>query len=86
MEQKQVKKPFPGQKKGLIRVLIKKGQLEESVQLRIDLFVDEPESKKVKTPITVQNQELKGVSFKKGQHVEADQLSFNLFEDEPESN
>jgi hypothetical protein len=45
MEQKQDKPLFPGQKKGLIRIFIKNGQQEESVQLRFNLFDDEPESK-----------------------------------------
>lgn len=38
------KDSFPGQKKGLIRVLIKRGQQEESVQLEFNLFGEEDES------------------------------------------
>ena len=43
MEQKQDKILFPGQKKGLIRVFIKRGAQEEnSAQLNFYLFDDEP--------------------------------------------
>jgi hypothetical protein len=41
MAQQQGKTLFPGQKKGLIRVLIKGDQMEESVQLQFDLFEEE---------------------------------------------
>jgi len=39
MEEKQVKPPFPGQQKGIIRILIKQQheQKEDSVQLRFNL-------------------------------------------------
>jgi len=42
MEQQQDKKPFPGQETGIIRVLIKRSEHEESVQLSFDLFDEEP--------------------------------------------
>jgi len=42
MEQKQDKELFPGQKKGLIRVFIKRSEQEESSQLSFYLFDDEP--------------------------------------------
>ena len=34
-------KPFPGQKKGMIKILIKLSDKEESVQLSFDLDFDE---------------------------------------------
>lgn len=39
MEEKQAKLPFPGQKQGIIRILIKqqREQKEDSVQLRFNL-------------------------------------------------
>lgn len=45
MEQKLGKPLFPGQEKGWIRILIKSGQQEDSVQLRFELFDDDPKSK-----------------------------------------
>jgi len=42
MEQQQIMQPFPGQATGIIRVLIKRFEDEESVQLSFDLFDDEP--------------------------------------------
>ena len=36
---------FPGQERGIIRILIKRGQEEGSVQLRLDLFDEEPPKK-----------------------------------------
>ncbi|MFQ3544232.1 hypothetical protein Q7A53_09095 [Halobacillus rhizosphaerae] len=41
MSQKKGNAMFPGQKQGTIRVLIKKGQKEGSVQLSFDLFEEE---------------------------------------------
>ncbi|WP_197247445.1 hypothetical protein [Cytobacillus firmus] len=37
-------KPFPGQKKGIIQILIKNTDIEESVQLRFDLDFDDQKS------------------------------------------
>ncbi|MGG3891113.1 hypothetical protein [Metabacillus fastidiosus] len=42
MEQKLDKNLFPGQKKGLIRVFIKRNEQEESSQLHFYLFDDKP--------------------------------------------
>ncbi|MCA1010378.1 hypothetical protein [Halobacillus halophilus] len=36
---------FPGQERGIIRILIKKGQEEGAVQLRLNLFDEEPPEK-----------------------------------------
>lgn len=41
MEQKQDKALFPGQKKGLIKVLIKRGHQEQFVQSHFHFFEDE---------------------------------------------
>ncbi|MFD0828464.1 hypothetical protein ACT8ZR_22820 [Neobacillus sp. M.A.Huq-85] len=35
-------KSFPGQEKGIIQILIKQTNVEESVQLRFDLEFDDP--------------------------------------------
>lgn len=44
MKKKLSKQPFPGHKSGSIRVLVKRGQREESVQLELNLFNDEDKS------------------------------------------
>lgn len=44
MEQKLDKDFFPGQKKGLIRVFIKRREQEEPSQMHFYLFDDEPKN------------------------------------------
>ncbi|WP_154676005.1 hypothetical protein [Bacillus dakarensis] len=41
MEQKHINHPFPGQETGIIRILIKQSEHEESFQLSLDLFDEE---------------------------------------------
>ncbi|CAH2717203.1 hypothetical protein BACCIP111895_04393 [Neobacillus rhizosphaerae] len=41
MKEKNIKS-FPGQEKGIIQILIKQKDVEESVQLRFDLEFDDP--------------------------------------------
>lgn len=44
MNRKVNKRDFPGQKTGIIRVLIKHGQREETIQVELDLFEEKDKS------------------------------------------
>jgi len=43
MDQKQDKAPFPGTRKGIVRVFIKRTQQEDSAQLHFHFYHEEPE-------------------------------------------
>ncbi|MGV2620745.1 UNVERIFIED_CONTAM: hypothetical protein N8J90_06140 [Halobacillus marinus] len=45
MSKKKDNAPFPGQENGVIRILIKRGQEEGAVQLRLELFDEESPKK-----------------------------------------
>ena len=85
MDQNQDKALFPGQKRGVIRVLIKREESEVAVQLRIG-FNGELESIQNKPLFTSKKKRLKNTTTNsEQQQVDSDQLTFDLFESDTES-
>ena len=84
-QSQQDKKCFPGQKIGLIRVLLKRPNLEEGVQLRFDLFSDKSNvnfASTLRIDDEHQSTRSRRRSNRASIHSEYDQLSFDLFPDE----
>ncbi len=85
LQNQQDKRCFPGQKIGLIRVLLKRPNLEGGVQLRFDLNSDESIANF--TSALRSHTEHKSTGSRRrlnraSNHSEYDQLSFDLFPDE----
>lgn len=73
MAQKQDKALFPGQKKGFIRVFIKRVQQEQFAQSHFHFFEDDLSATKPKAKVSLVK--------KKVYEDRSEQLSLNLFDD-----